>query len=63
MQLVKDFSGDVQIDKEGKRVNGKSMIYIMTLGAKKGDKLTITLTGEETAEVELFTKLDDFFHA
>ncbi|MCH7321397.1 HPr family phosphocarrier protein [Solibacillus sp. MA9] len=63
VQLVQDFDGHVQIDKEGKRINGKSVIHIMTLGAKKGDQLTIALTGEETAEAELFARLDDFFSA
>lgn len=63
IQLVKDYSGDVQIEKEGKSVNGKSMIHIMTLGAKQGTELTITLTGDEAEAIALFDKLDVFFNA
>jgi phosphocarrier protein HPr len=63
IQLVKDFSGSVQIEKEGKSVNGKSMIHIMTLGAKQGTELTITLIGDEAEATALFDKLDVFFNA
>ena len=63
IQLVKDFSGDVQVEKEGKIVNGKSMIQIMMLGAKQGARLTITLIGDEAEAVQLLTKLDGFFNA
>lgn len=63
VQLVKDFDGEVQIEKEGKSINGKSMIHIMTLGAKKDSSLDITITGEEQATAELFAKLDEFFNA
>lgn len=63
IQLVKDFSGDVQVEKEGKSVNGKSMIQIMMLGVKQGARLTITLTGDEAEAVQLLTKLDGFFNA
>ena len=63
IQLVKDFSGDVKVEKDGKSANGKSMIHIMTLGAKKGAHLTITLSGDEVGATQLFTKLDEFFNA
>jgi phosphocarrier protein HPr len=63
IQLVKDFTGDVQIEKDGKSVNGKSMIHIMTLGAKQGSELTVTATGDEAEATALFEKLDEFFTA
>ena len=56
VQLVKGFNGDVLIEKDGKCINGKSMIHIMTLGAKQNHELGITLTGEETEVAALFTK-------
>lgn len=61
INLVKGFNGDVTIEKDGKSVNGKSMIFIMTLGAKQGNTLDITLTGDEQESTTLFEKLDDFF--
>ena len=63
IQLVKDFSGDVQIDKEGKSVNGKSLIHILTLGAKQGAKIIVSLIGDEEEAANLFAKLDEFFSA
>jgi phosphocarrier protein HPr len=63
IQLVKDYSGEVQIEKEGTTVNGKSMLRIMMLGAKQGAQLTITLTGDETEATSIFSTLDAFFHA
>lgn len=62
IQLVKGFAGDILIEKEGKSINGKSMIHIMTLGAKKGHSLGITLTGEDVEVAALFEQLDTFFN-
>ena len=61
IQLVKDFPGDVQVELKGKSVNGKSLLHILTLGAKQGGRLTITLIGDEKEAASLFVKLDKFF--
>ena len=61
IQLVKDFYGDVQIELNGKSVNGKSLLHILTLGAKQGGRLTVTLIGDEKEAASLFTRLDEFF--
>ena len=63
IQLVKDYSGEVQIEKDGITVNGKSMLRIMMLGAKQGTELTVTLTGDEAEATAIFSTLDAFFHA
>ena len=63
IQLVKEYSGDVQIKKEDTTVDGKSMLRIMMLGAKQGTQLTITLTGDEAEATSIFSALDAFFHA
>ena len=63
IHLVKNFSGDVQIELKGKSVNGKSLIHILTLGAKQGGQLTVTLIGDEKDAASIFTKLDEFFSA
>ena len=61
IQLVKEFSGDVQIELKGKSVNGKSLIHILTLGAKQRGQLTVSLIGDEKEAASIFTKLDEFF--
>lgn len=63
IQLVKDYSGDVQIKKEDTIVDGKSLLRIMMLGAKQGTSLTVTLTGDEVEATAIFSTLDAFFHA
>ena len=63
IQLVKEYSGDVQIKKEDTTVDGKSMLRIMLLGAKQGTQLTVTLTGDEAEATSIFSALDAFFHA
>ena len=63
IQLVKEYSGDVQIKKEDTTVDGKSMLRIMMLGAKQGTQLTVTLTGDEAEATSIFSTLDAFFHA
>ena len=63
IQLVKEYSGDVQIKKEDTTVDGKSMLRIMMLGAKQGTQLTVTLTGDEAEATSIFSALDAFFHA
>ena len=61
IKLVKDFPGEVQVELKGKSVNGKSLIHILTLGAKQGGQLTVTLIGDEKEAASLFVKLDEFF--
>ena len=63
IQLIKDYSGDVQIKKEDTTVDGKSMLRIMMLGAKQGAQLTVMLTGDEAEAMAIFSTLDAFFHA
>jgi phosphocarrier protein HPr len=40
---------DVQVEKSGKRVNGKSIMGLMMLAASQGAELTITTAGDGEA--------------
>ncbi|GAU79222.1 HPr family phosphocarrier protein [Fusibacter sp. 3D3] len=44
-----EYSGDVTITFEGKEINGKSVMSILTLGAVCDSAITIKVVGEEEA--------------
>ena len=44
------FAADIQIDKEGHRVNGKSIMGVMMLAASRGTRLLIQADGEDEQE-------------
>lgn len=39
-------ASDIQVEANGKSVNAKSMISVMTLGVRQGDEVTFTVSGE-----------------
>lgn len=45
------YSSDVYIEKDGYRVNAKSIIGVLTLAAVKGTELMVTAEGEDAEEV------------
>lgn len=44
------FSSDIRILKEGREVDGKSIMSVMMLAASKGTELTITANGTDQAD-------------
>lgn len=57
-QTAAKFKSKIQLDKSGERINAKSIMGIITLGAGFGTELTIVAEGEdETAAVEALEKL------
>lgn len=48
-QLCKRISSDVKLEKDGKTVQGKSIIGIMSLGVSSGDGITVIVDGEDEA--------------
>lgn len=57
--LVKEstkYKSDIKIIKEGKEYNAKSIMAIISMGANKGTKLTITAEGVDEKEVVLSLK-------
>lgn len=52
-QLVKTanrFRSEIQVEKEGTEVNGKSIMGILMLAAPQGSRISVTVNGEDSAE-------------
>lgn len=50
VQFVKNIPGDVEIIKDGKVANAKSIFNVMSLGISKGTDILIRVTGEDEQE-------------
>ena len=50
VQVVNWFSSDIWIVKNGTQVDGKSLLGLMVLGAKRGSKLRIRVEGPDAPE-------------
>lgn len=58
-KLVGKHKSEVTLETGTKKANGKSVLMLTTLGAKKGTEVTLTVSGED--EEEVFAQLDDMF--
>lgn len=58
VQFVKNFPGSVEIVKDGKVANAKSIFNVMSLGISKGTEITLRVNGED--EEVYLNKLYDF---
>ncbi len=47
VQTASKFKSQVTLEANGKRANGKSILNVLSLGAKKGDILLIRAEGED----------------
>jgi phosphocarrier protein len=61
VQIASRYNSDVTIEKDGERVNGKSIMGILTLGVQPGVTLKLEANGDDADEVleeleELLTK-------
>jgi phosphocarrier protein len=58
VQTAKDFKSDIYLEKGNDRINGKSIMGIITLGAAYGTELKIIAEGEDAAAaVEAIARL------
>lgn len=58
VQVANKFSSNVYIEYDGKKVNGKSIIGVMSLGAFVGEEITIITNGiDEKEAIEELTNL------
>ena len=62
-QLAAKFDSDVQVLRNGRKVNAKSIMGVMMLAAGKGSKITVEIEGpDEAAAMEAIAKLvGDYF--
>jgi len=49
VKLANQFESEVGLIKNGERVDGKSILAVLTLAAEKGTELTIEATGHDAA--------------
>ena len=47
INVTSSFSCDIQLTKDGRQVDGKSIMSVMMLAASKGTELTISTSGED----------------
>lgn len=64
VQIANKYNSNVTISKLGEKVNGKSIMGILTLGAERGACVTIEIDGEDAQLLlndleRLLTKEDD----
>ena len=58
VQTAKDFVSEITFEREDDRINGKSIMGIITLGAGYGTEITIIAEGKDEQEaVEALAKL------
>ena len=60
VQLASCFSSHIEIEKDDRRVNGKSIMGVMMLAAGKGSIITLYADGED--EEESLNKLEELIN-
>ncbi len=50
VNLAAEFEAEVEIEKDGKRVNGKSIMGVMMLAASQGSVLTLHIDGNDESD-------------
>ena len=63
VKTTNSFESEVVLEKDGHRVNGKSIMGVMMLAAAKGSTLKVEANGPDALEVmtELEVLIDDLF--
>ncbi len=51
VRVANRFSADIQVEKDGEEINGKSIMGLMLLAAGCGSRLKITVTGSDAGEM------------
>ena len=64
VQFVKAMPGDIELVKDNKVANAKSIFSVMSLGISKGTEIVVRVTGENEEEnlgkvIEFISKLTD----
>jgi len=49
-ELARAFDADVEVELRGRRVPGKSVMHLMSLGGRCGDRMKITASGEDARQ-------------
>jgi len=60
VQLASNFNAHIEIEKDNRRVNGKSIMGVMMLAASQGSTVTLHANGED--EEESIKKLEELIN-
>lgn len=60
VQLASSFASHIEIEKDNRRVNGKSIMGVMMLAASKGSNVSLHADGED--EEESIDKLEELIN-
>ena len=60
VQLASSFTSHIEIEKDNRRVNGKSIMGVMMLAASKGSEVTLYANGDD--EEESINKLEQLIN-
>jgi len=60
VQTAMKFKSDIVVVKDGKEVSAKSILGVLSLGAEKGSKILIKISGED--EKEAIEALDELIN-
>ncbi len=58
VQIAQGFDSSVKLEKDGRIVDGKSIIAVLSLGISKGVKVRLIIEGEDAKEA--FSRLKNF---
>lgn len=59
VNLAKGFKSEILIKKDSKSVNATKLMALMGLGIRKGDEISVTVTGDD--ESEAAEAIESFF--
>ncbi len=51
VRIANRFASDIQVEKDGEEINGKSIMGLMLLAAGCGSRLTVTVTGGDAEDM------------
>ncbi len=51
VRIANRFAADIQVEKDGEEINGKSIMGLMLLAAGCGSRLRVTVTGSDAADM------------
>jgi len=60
VQLASNFTSHIEIEKDNRRVNGKSIMGVMMLAAGKGSEITLYTDGDD--EEESMNKIEELIN-
>lgn len=63
VSLASTFDSTIEIEKDGRRINGKSIMGVMMLAASQGSDIVFHIDGpdEQEAERQLLDLVNDYF--